>query len=178
MRRHSHKMSAAHAMASALQWCEPRMAIFIGVAGWNLRKECAEHFPCSGTHLERYAGRMNCVEINSSFHRPHRLKTYQRWAEGTPSGFRFSVKLPKEITHVHRLVGAATELDKFLDEASGLGEKLGALLVQLPPSLAFDETVAELFFRDLRSRAGTRGRLRAAAHHVVFRGGRGPDEGV
>ena len=111
------------------------MAIFIGCAGWNLRKEHAENFPALGTHLERYAGRLNSVEINSSFYRSHRTSTYQRWAASTPPGFRFAVKLPKEISHVARLVSVEPQVHQFLAETSGLGDKLGPILVQLPPSV-------------------------------------------
>jgi uncharacterized protein YecE (DUF72 family) len=128
------------------------MNLFIGLAGWSLRKDFLEAFPATGTHLQRYAGRFNCVEINSSFYRPHRLSTYQRWADSTPGHFRFSVKLPKQITHVCRLAEVEGEIDRFLRETSGLGEKLGAILVQLPPSLAFEASLTEQFFQSLRTR--------------------------
>jgi len=128
------------------------MDVYIGCAGWNLRKEFAEEFSPQGTHLARYAGRFNAVEINSSFYRPHRTATYARWAACTPSNFRFAVKLPKQITHVCRLAGVNPPLEQFLGEIAGLGEKLGTILVQLPPSLAFDATVAAEFFAALRAR--------------------------
>src|ERR1700761_7871846 len=111
------------------------MALFVGCAGWNLRKELVESFPLDGTHLQRYAARLNCVEINSSFYRSHRKTTYERWAASTPADFRFSVKLPKHITHVCRLVDVERHIRQFVDETSGLGSKLGPILVQLPPSL-------------------------------------------
>ncbi|HEX3872004.1 MAG TPA: DUF72 domain-containing protein [Pirellulales bacterium] len=132
------------------------MAIYIGTAGWSLRKDHADEFPSDGTHLERYAQRLNCVEINSSFYRPHRVSTYQRWAASTPPEFRFAVKLPKQITHVQRLVDPEAQIDKFLDETSGLGEKRGPVLVQLPPSLEFDALVAERFFQAVRLRTDAR----------------------
>lgn len=128
------------------------MVLYVGCAGWSIARRVAEHFPGAGSHLERYAARFNAVEINSSFYRPHQQKTYARWAAATPRGFRFSVKAPKQITHQARLVDATEALDRFVEEVSGLGEKLGALLVQLPPSLAFDGDLAEGFFRELRQR--------------------------
>jgi uncharacterized protein YecE (DUF72 family) len=106
-----------------------------------------------GSHLERYASRFHAVEINSSFHRPHRPATYARWSAAVPSSFRFSVKLPKTITHGLRLQETGGLLDAFLAEAAGLGDKLGCLLVQLPPSLGFDPVVATGFFADLRARS-------------------------
>lgn len=126
--------------------------IFTGCAGWNLSREFSAAFAAEGTHLQRYAARLNCVEINSSFYRPHRQQTYQRWAASVPAGFRFSVKMPKLITHVQRLQGCDQALDEFVLQCSGLGDRLGCLLVQLPPSLAFVESDAEAFFISLRRR--------------------------
>ncbi len=123
----------------------------IGTAGWTLPRDLRERFEGSGTQLERYAREFSCVEINSSFYRPHRPSTYGRWARSVPETFRFSLKLPREITHVRRLVQADAPLKQFLEESSGLGEKRGVLLVQLPPSFAFEAAVAEAFFRLLRS---------------------------
>src|SRR3954468_23310589 len=115
--------------------------VYIGTAGWNIRREHAHRFSNEGTHLERYASRFNAVEINSCFYRPHRLATYERWAASVPERFRFAVKLPKAITHEARLVDITAAVDKFLDEISGLGPKLGPLLIQFPPSFAFDGTL-------------------------------------
>jgi uncharacterized protein YecE (DUF72 family) len=131
------------------------MVFFIGCAGWNLRKDLVDAFPFEGTHLQRYAARLNCVEINSSFYRPHRKKTYARWAESTPADFRFSVKIPKQITHVSRLVDVDREIQQFVDETSALGSKLGPMLVQLPPSLQFDGSIIEPFFKALREQVRT-----------------------
>ena len=131
------------------------MAMFIGCAGWSIRKEAVESFPPAGTHLQRYAGRLNSVEINSSFYRSHRKKTYERWAASTPADFRFSVKMPKQITHVSRLIDVDCETQQFVDEASALEGKLGPILVQLPPSLEFDVSIVEPFFRALRQLVGT-----------------------
>ncbi|QJC79252.1 DUF72 domain-containing protein [Pseudomonas umsongensis] len=124
--------------------------IFTGCAGWSLGREHSAAFTAEGTHLQRYAARLNCAEINSSFYRPHRQQTYQRWAASVPSGFRFSVKVPKLISHVQRLQACDLALDEFVLQCSGLGDRLGCLLVQLPPSLAFDESVVEAFFISLR----------------------------
>jgi uncharacterized protein YecE (DUF72 family) len=127
-------------------------AVRVGCAGWTVPGGHAARFPGEGSHLERYARVFDAAEINSSFHRPHRRSTYERWAASTPRGFRFSVKLPKEITHRRKLADAAEPLERFLAEAGGLGEKLGPLLVQLPPSLAFDARTAPDFFTLLRGR--------------------------
>ncbi len=126
--------------------------ICIGTAGWSIPQEARDAFPAEESHLERYAGVFNAVEINSSFHRPHRVATYERWAGAVPEGFRFAVKVPKTITHESRLREVEHLLDGFLAEVAGLGNKLGPLLVQLPPSLAFATESPEKFLRDLRGR--------------------------
>jgi uncharacterized protein YecE (DUF72 family) len=126
--------------------------VHLGCAGWNIRREHAARFPADGTHLERYASVFNAVEINSCFYRPHRFATYERWAASVPDAFRFSVKLPKTITHTARLVGATLDVERFLEETSGLGSKRGPILVQLPPSFAYASAVAETFFEGLRLR--------------------------
>jgi uncharacterized protein YecE (DUF72 family) len=130
----------------------PPRDLHIGTAGWSIGREAASLFPAEGTSLERYAARLTCAEINSSFHRPHRHSTWERWRDSVPSGFRFSVKLPKTVTHERRLVDTAEPLAAFLDEAASLGDRLAVLLVQLPPSLAFDPPVVRSFFADLAQR--------------------------
>jgi uncharacterized protein YecE (DUF72 family) len=126
--------------------------VHLGIAGWAIRREHSHRFANVGTHLQRYATLFNAVEINSCFYRPHRRSTYERWAASVPDAFRFAVKLPKVITHELRLVGADAQLDQFLEETSGLGAKRGPILVQLPPSFAFDQTVANNFLIELRRR--------------------------
>jgi uncharacterized protein YecE (DUF72 family) len=122
----------------------------IGTAGWTIPRGVAERFPAVGSALERYASVFDCAEINSSFHRSHRESTWTRWAESVPEDFAFSAKLPKEITHRRRLVGCEELIAQALDEMRPLGSKLRILLVQLPPSLAFDAAAAEGFLASLR----------------------------
>jgi uncharacterized protein YecE (DUF72 family) len=119
--------------------------LFVGTAGWSVPQTSRDKFPQAGTQLERYASVLKAAEINSSFHRSHMADTYQRWALSVPDDFRFSVKLPKTITHVARLIGFEANLKRFIREVSGLESKLGCLLVQLPPSLEFDAATAETF---------------------------------
>ena len=130
----------------------PVKPIYVGCAGWSLPRSAWPCFPDTGTHLERYAGVFNAVEINSSFYRPHQRATYERWAASVPTGFRFSVKLPKTITHEHRLQDCSVPLNAFLAQVTGLGERLGCLLVQLPPSLSFEAGTAKRFLAGLRRR--------------------------
>lgn len=146
-----------------LQEPDPAMAgrarstprIRIGCAGWSILSRHKALFGAADSTLASYATRFDCVEINSSFYRPHQPKTYERWAATVPRDFRFSVKLPKLATHDLRLVGTAAVLDRFADEAGGLGAKLGGVLVQLPPSLVLEPRKASTFFAALRRRFPT-----------------------
>lgn len=124
--------------------------IRIGTAGWNVPSALAEHFSFNGTHLERYASVMNCAEVNSSFYRPHRRKTWQRWTLATPADFKFAVKAPKAITHVAKLQNCGSLLADFFEQISGLENKLGPVLFQLPPSQRFDLGVARDFLETIR----------------------------
>ena len=126
--------------------------IRIGTAGWGIPRSCADAFPGEGTHLQRYGTIFPATEINTSFYRSHQPATYARWAGSVPAGFRFAVKLPREITHKRKLIDCAEPLDRFLSEIAVLGERLGPVLVQLAPSLAYEADVATAFFEMLRAR--------------------------
>ncbi|MDB5873048.1 MAG: hypothetical protein JWQ07_2490 [Ramlibacter sp.] len=125
---------------------------YVGCAGWSLPRAVQRAFGAGGSHLQRYATQLNACEINSSFHRAHSAATYRRWAESTPEHFRFSVKLPKAITHERKLLACEPLLGEFIEQAGALGTRLGCLLVQLPPSLAFDAATAGAFLTALRRR--------------------------
>jgi uncharacterized protein YecE (DUF72 family) len=137
--------------------------VYIGVAGWSLPSPSYEpkpgfapklplaRFGEGGSHLERYARAYSAVEINSTFYRMHEPHTFARWAQAVPPGFRFSVKLAKEITHELGLAAARAPLARFLAPVRELGAAMGPLLIQLPPSRAFDPRRAGAFFRVLRA---------------------------
>jgi uncharacterized protein YecE (DUF72 family) len=143
---------AVRSNGARLQQLASQHCAFIGTAGWSVPSRYGAEFCASGSHLERYATRLNAVEINSSFYRSHRRQTYERWAGSVPAHFRFAVKIPKEITHERRLDASEAQLDRFCHEVSGLGTYLSVLLVQLPPSLAFMANCAHQFFDALRAR--------------------------
>ena len=119
--------------------CPPQ--IRIGTAGWSVPAAYRAAEPVS-SQLQHYATHFNCVEINSSFQKPHRPATFARWADSVPPEFRFSAKLPKAITHEHRLVACGQALTQFCATLAGFHGKLAVLLVQLPPSLEFERRTA------------------------------------
>ncbi len=133
---------------------EPQGRLLVGCAGWSLPKAAAAAFPVEGSHLERYAAVFPTVEINSSFYKPHKPETYARWAASVPEDFRFAVKVPRAITHDARLEDVDAQLDRFQGEAGMLGEKLGCLLVQMPPRSGFLDAPARAFFAQLQARFG------------------------
>src|ERR1700736_5007056 len=124
----------------------------VGTAAWAIPRAVRERFDDDGSRLERYARRFRCVEINSSFYRPHRPSTYARWAASVPDDFRFALKVPKEITHTRRFVDVVEPLERFLAESAELGDKRGVLIVQLPPSFAFEAALVDAFFTTFRAR--------------------------
>lgn len=126
--------------------------IYIGTAGWSIPRAEKGSFPAGESVLARYAQVLPAVEINSTFYRLHRAATFERWAASVPRGFRFSVKVPRAITHDQRLAASAKPLTEFLASIAPLGSRLGCLLVQLPPSLIFDARVARTFLSVLRKR--------------------------
>jgi uncharacterized protein YecE (DUF72 family) len=124
--------------------------IYVGTAGWSIPRPNQASFPPGESLLARYAKVLPAVEINSTFYRPHRASTFERWAASVPRAFRFSVKVPRAITHDQRLAGSAKLLKAFLADLAPLGSRLGCLLVQLAPSHEFDARIARSFFTSLR----------------------------
>jgi uncharacterized protein YecE (DUF72 family) len=125
-------------------------SIRVGTAGWNVPATEAVVSGVKRTQLERYATVLNCVEVNSSFYRIHKRTTWQRWAASTPVGFQFSVKAPKTITHIAKLVDCGKLLADFLEQIAGLGEKLGPVLLQTAPSHAANPLEIMKFMSTLR----------------------------
>jgi uncharacterized protein YecE (DUF72 family) len=136
---------------SSVENTTQRPDIRVGTAGWSIPRAAASRFDSVGTHLQRYSRRLRCSEINSSFHRPHTAATYSRWRDSTPPDFRFAVKMPRTITHELKLQNARDPFVAFLAQTDGLSQKRGPLLVQLPPSLAFDATIVTSFLDLVRS---------------------------
>jgi len=121
----------------------------LGTAGWSVPSPCRARIGGEGSQLERYARVLNAVEINTSFYRPHRQTTYERWARVTPDDFQFAVKVPQAITHAAE--AQPSDIDRFLQETAGLGSKLALFLVQFPPSKTYDEGAPCRLFEALQA---------------------------
>ncbi len=112
--------------------------IRIGSCAWSFDDWRGVFYPpdLPASHwLEFYAAHFPAVEVDSTFHAAPTEATVRRWAETTPTGFRFTCKLPRQITHVCRLRDCGAELISFLRAIELLGPKLQIILIQLPPSL-------------------------------------------
>lgn len=135
-----------------------RGEFYAGTSGWTYGSWRGSFYPeelKSSDYLAFYARHFNSVEINYSFYHLPQPKTFEKWADATPAGFLFAVKVSKVVTHTRRLEGVEEPWRKFLDHASRLGDKLGPLLLQLPPSFQADMARLERFL-ELSGRLGAR----------------------
>ena len=116
--------------------------IRIGTQGWNYPAWVGAFYP-DGTRphdfLGVYARAFDVVEVDSTFYAVPAAKTVRGWAERTPDGFTFALKMPQEITHDRRLLDAGDVVDAFMDAARELGPKLGPVLVQMGPDFVPSE---------------------------------------
>ncbi|MEW5893584.1 MAG: DUF72 domain-containing protein [Pseudomonadota bacterium] len=113
------------------------MQILIGTSGWVYPHWRGRFYPESlpeSDWLAFYARHLASVEINRSFYRLPTRDTFAAWRAATPQDFVFSVKASRYITHLKKLKAPELSLPPLLEAASGLGDKLGPLLFQLPPN--------------------------------------------
>jgi uncharacterized protein YecE (DUF72 family) len=136
--------------------------IFIGTSGWHYNDWIGSFYPVDiqgYRELTYHAQFFNTVENNSSFYRIASESTYKTWDKMTPLGYKFSIKLNKQITHVSKLDVSdevREHVDYILDSIQVLGEKTGALLIQLPASFKYDleklDIFLDFFTKEVRSR--------------------------
>ena len=123
----------------------------IGTSGWQYKDWRGRFYPEKlplRLWLEHYAEHFDVVEVNNAFYRLPERSTFQQWRDRTPAHFRFAVKMSRYLTHVKRLTEPAEPVARFLSRADALGDKLGPVLIQLPPTLkadlpALDETLKQ-----------------------------------
>ena len=140
--------------------------IFVGTSGYNYPEWKGSFYPAdlaAAKMLPFYAARFPTVEINYTFYRMPTEKVLSAWSAQVPDGFRFTLKAPRRITHDARLVECGDVTDAFCRVAGGLGDKLGALLFQLPPNLKKDVARLEAFLGTLPPNAPTAFEFRHAS---------------
>src|SRR5947207_6219985 len=126
--------------------------IWIGTSGYNYPEWKGSFYPAdlpAAKMLPYYAARFPTVEINYTFYRMPTEKLVAGWAAQTPSPFRLTLKAPRRITHDARLKNCGELVKSFCQVAGTLGEKLGALLFQLPPNAKKDRALLETFLDEL-----------------------------
>ena len=122
--------------------------LYLGTSGFAYKEWKGPFYPETLKDREMlgyFAGRFRSVEINYTFRRQPSETTLQTWKEHTPDGFSFAMKAHQRITHTLRLRDADESVAMFLDRVKLLGDRLGPILFQCPPSLKFDRALIESF---------------------------------
>jgi uncharacterized protein YecE (DUF72 family) len=115
----------------------PEKDLYLGTSGWSYADWEGTLYPealPSASRLAEYAKYFATVEIDSTFYGTPRRSTVEKWREIVPDGFLFAAKFPQEVTHESNLVGSEAESESFVRTMAELGDRLGPLLLQLPPS--------------------------------------------
>ncbi|WP_200216553.1 DUF72 domain-containing protein [Micromonospora coerulea] len=131
--------------------------ILVGTSGWQYRDWRERFYPAKLPQrlwLEHFAERFATVEVNNAFYRLPERDTFVAWRERTPDDFCVAVKMSRYLTHVKRLREPVEPVARFLGRATGLGDRLGPVLIQLPPNLPADpealDATLRLFPADVR----------------------------
>jgi len=117
------------------------MKVLAGTSGFSYKEWKGSFYPeklANADMLEFYSSKLPAVEINSTFYRMPKATVLDGWREKVPASFRFILKASRRITHFKRLKDAGDECKYFLDTARTLGDRLGAVLFQLPPNFKKD----------------------------------------
>ncbi len=117
------------------------MNLYLGTSGFQYAEWKGTFYPedlPAAKMLPFYAEHFSTTEVNYTFHRIPSAKTVENWTRLTPDGFRFALKAPQKVTHFAKLRNCADTVDYFYEVVSGLGERLGPVLFQLPASFKKD----------------------------------------
>jgi uncharacterized protein YecE (DUF72 family) len=121
-----------------------KQGLYIGTSGWSYKHWQDIFYPNEirpEKYLEFYTSRFECVELNSSFYNLPRVTTVSGWMRRTPGNFRFCPKISRLITHHLRLTNIVEPLRRFFDVFAAMREKMGPVLIQLPPGLTYDRAM-------------------------------------
>lgn len=130
--------------------------LYVGTSGFSYPEWKGVFYPAdlrADQMLSFYAKTFATVEINNTFYRYPKDETLRQWAAMVPRGFRFSIKAHRRITHEKRLGDIDGDVGFLFERMQALGDRLGPLLFQLPPSLRCDLVLLEAFLLALRPRA-------------------------
>lgn len=133
-----------------------RATLWVGTSGWQYPDWRGPFYPeglPQRLWLEYFAESFATVEVNNAFYRLPERDTFQQWRGRTPADFTVAVKMSRFLTHVRRLRDPAQPVARFLGRAEALGDKLGPVLVQLPPNLSADVAALEQVLVEFGQRA-------------------------
>jgi uncharacterized protein YecE (DUF72 family) len=128
------------------------MNVRIGTAGFTYPHWKGVFYPTgikTADWLSFYGSQFDTIELNVTFYRSVKDETYRKWYDTVPPGFLFSAKMNRFITHIRRLNVERDSVERFLKSVSTLGDRLGAILIQTPPSLVFDADLVTDFLDSL-----------------------------
>lgn len=123
------------------------MELRIGCTGWSYESWLGNFYPKNlvpSNFLRYYSSLFDITEVNSTFYRIPNQSMTRKWNSETPENFRFTAKFPRSVTHELRLENFEKDLDEFFYALQPLKQKISALVIQLPPSLSFDEAKPRL----------------------------------
>lgn len=138
------------------------MSLIAGTSGWQYQDWRAAFYPAEvpkARWLVQYAQTFPAVENNGTFYKLAGPQTFAAWRDQTPAGFLMAIKASRYLTHVRRLREPAEPVRRLLMSAAGLGERLGPVLLQLPPNLQADENALDECLRQFRAQADQLGEL-------------------
>jgi uncharacterized protein YecE (DUF72 family) len=123
--------------------------ILLGTSGWQYRDWRADFYAGVPQRLwlEHYAGQLATVEVNNAFYRLPERDTFAQWRSRTPADFCVAVKMSRYLTHIKRLKEPSEPVQRFMSRAEALGDRLGPVLLQLPPNLVADADTLDAVLR-------------------------------
>ena len=151
----------------------PASPVHVGIGGWTFAPWRGVFYPAGLPHAKELgyaASRLTSIEINGTFYRTQTPATFRKWASEVPDGFVFSVKGPRYVTNRHDLAEAGESIERFVNSGvTELGDRLGPLLWQFPPTKKFEATEFAGFLELLpREFAGQRLRHVFEVRHPSF----------
>jgi uncharacterized protein YecE (DUF72 family) len=138
--------------------------ILVGTSGFAYKEWKGSFYPAdlpAKKYLSHYAGQFRTTEINNTFYRMPTAKLCEGWYAEVPDDFSFTLKVSQRITHFKRLKNVDDDMNFFLDSAAALKEKLGPILIQLPPNFRKDTELLDGFLTTF----ATKGKLAFEFRH-------------
>src|SRR5437764_10294780 len=139
--RELHCIRAAERDGSSQEGYHRNVPVLIGTSGWQYRHWKTVYYPKAVPQrvwLEHHASMFQTVEVNNAFYRLPERRVFEQWAVRTPADYVITVKASRFLSHIKRLKDPQEPVQRLMDRVAGLGDKLGAVLLQLPPTMAAD----------------------------------------